>query len=71
VRLSAAKIAREYRRAADELEAAGNAPDPLAAAVAALALGRVMPHMMFLSSAFDRRELRRGVGRYSRKAVHS
>ncbi len=71
VRTCAQEIAREYRRKADELEAACNALDPLPEAVDGLAIGRVWSHMLFRTTALDHRDRVRGVGRYARKAVRS
>ncbi len=62
-------LAREYRAAADRLEAATQASDPLAAAVAGLGFGRGFGAGVWLSAALDRRDRVRGIGRYApRKA---
>jgi hypothetical protein len=64
-------VAREYRAAADRLEAATRASDPLAAAVAGLGFGRGFNAGVWLCGALDRRDRVRGIGRYAPKGARS
>lgn len=59
VQRCAQMIAREFRRRADALEAACSAPDPLAAAVNGIGMGRVISRIMFLTSSMSRRDMLR------------
>ncbi len=58
-------LARAYVDAIDRLLQAQRALDPLAAAVEAIGMGKAWPHMLWLSTAKDRRDMRRHVGKYA------
>ncbi|WP_242344593.1 hypothetical protein [Anaeromyxobacter terrae] len=65
------RIAREYRRAADRVEAAARSADPLSA-LDAMGVGSVRRPALRLIEVKNRRDRRRKIGRYApRKAVRS